>query len=385
MKIVTTKIRPAMTQCAVKILDILLVEDDPDDVGLFERLIVSKSQRRYNVRVLDSLEGALAEVNVKKPDALLLDLSLPDSHGVETLNRFREANSFVPVVVLTGNVDGEMGVQALRKGAQDYLVKGEFSAEVLDRTIVHSIEKMRMERELDELRAKNQNSAKMIALGRLAGGIAHEINTPLGIIMLNGDVLKGKLEGEKLDPKNCLPYVDSIIETTDHIAKIVKSLKIYSREDEESPKILTKVRDIVDRSCALCVERFKNDGIDFKIVNNFERDDELNCNSVEICQVIVNLLNNAYDAIEELEEKWIRFETLIQSEAVCFKIVDCGAGVAPEVANKLFDPFFSTKGMDKGTGIGLSISKGIVDAHGGKIYLDEESPNTCFVVQLPRT
>ena len=103
----------------------------------------------------------------------------------------------------------------------------------------------------------------------------------------------------------------------------------------------------------------------------------------EISQVLVNLLNNADDAISKMPEKWIKLSVQNRSDWLEIRVTDSGHGIPPGDQKKLFQPFFTTKEIGKGTGLGLSISHGIVKNHGGELTLDTTSPNTCFVVRLP--
>jgi signal transduction histidine kinase len=112
-------------------------------------------------------------------------------------------------------------------------------------------------------------------------------------------------------------------------------------------------------------------------------DQEVFGNSIQISQVILNLLNNAFDAIQDATDKWIKIQTYIEHGQVQIRVTDCGHGISNEVAKKIMQPFFTTKPIGKGTGLGLSISKGIVEAHQGKLTIDTESKNTCFVITLP--
>jgi C4-dicarboxylate-specific signal transduction histidine kinase len=100
--------------------------------------------------------------------------------------------------------------------------------------------------------------------------------------------------------------------------------------------------------------------------------------------VLVNLLHNADDAIAQLEKKWIRICVSQQKNFVEIKVIDSGAGISAAVNQKLFQPFFTTKAIGKGTGMGLSISLGIMRAHGGECFVDSTCPNTCFVLRLPQ-
>ena len=106
------------------------------------------------------------------------------------------------------------------------------------------------------------------------------------------------------------------------------------------------------------------------------------CDEIEIEQVVVNLINNAIDAVKDLPERWIKIYILQEQDNILLKIIDSGLGIPLQVQDKLFDPFFTTKKVGEGTGLGLSITKGILDEHGASLTIDRQASNTCFVVSF---
>jgi signal transduction histidine kinase len=105
---------------------------------------------------------------------------------------------------------------------------------------------------------------------------------------------------------------------------------------------------------------------------------------VEIEQVVINLINNAIDAVKERAEKWVKVEVLDDDQSVVFRVTDSGLGISEAVQNKIFDPFFTTKPVGEGTGLGLSITKGILDQHKATIAIVPHVPNTCFEIRFQK-
>jgi len=225
------------------------------------------------------------------------------------------------------------------------------------------------------------HSAKMIALGEMAGGIAHEINNPLTIISVRAELLERELDCDKYDKINCQKSITSIKSTVARIAKIISGLKTFSRNAENAPQREESVAEIFSNSLALCKERFERENISL-ICDNIE-DATISCRAVQISQVILNLLNNAFDATQALEKKWIKIEIKNYSSHVEIRISDSGCGISPEISSKIMQPFFTTKPVGKGIGLGLSISTGIVEEHGGTLRLDPTATHTTFVMSLP--
>jgi len=239
-----------------------------------------------------------------------------------------------------------------------------------------------MSAELDEQRAKSGYAAKMSALGEMAGGVAHEINNPLAIISAMSEQLRRKLNDNALDNTLAHDKLLKIETTAKRIAKIVKGLKNFSRNGELDEMVEVAPSKIVEDSLDLCIERFKNHGIEVR--SEIGDDSPVICRPVQISQVLLNLLNNAYDAIEPIPEKWIAISVGAHNGVMKMSVTDCGSGIPKHVADKIMQPFFTTKEVGKGTGLGLSISKGIIEQHGGRFYYNSECANTQFVIELPQ-
>jgi C4-dicarboxylate-specific signal transduction histidine kinase len=145
----------------------------------------------------------------------------------------------------------------------------------------------------------------------------------------------------------------------------------------------TSLSDIVSETLDLCHARFANDDIKVYLAP-LPPYWTVECRSSQISQVLLNLLNNAHDAILELKEKWIRVECADIGTAHTIRVTDSGTGIPPEVATKIMAPFFTTKPTGRGTGLGLSISSNILTDHGGWLIVDQEASNTSFVITIPK-
>jgi len=237
-------------------------------------------------------------------------------------------------------------------------------------------------RELDEQKAVSVQASKMAALGEMAGGVAHEINTPLGTIQVIADYLISGISSKRLEEATVLKSLETIENTITRIAKIVKGLQLFARDGKTDPKIESSAIKIVEDTFSLCREKFQSHGVrlDFEPTSDIA----IACRPMEISQVLVNLLNNSFDAIQGLEEKWIRVEVKDMGSNCEISVTDCGSGISKDIQMKIMQPFFTTKELGKGTGLGLSISKGIIESHGGKLEIDNSSPHTRFVIRLPK-
>ncbi len=243
-----------------------------------------------------------------------------------------------------------------------------------------------LEKEVAERSRMLVNSAKLASLGEMSAGMAHEINNPLTIIA--GNILRAKklLEKDPLDRTQLNQMLVKIEAMLTRIGKIVSGLKTFARQDTNLKMDMTSMNAIIEETLELTVEKFKKYQVE---ISTQLQDFNFECNSVQISQVLVNLLHNSCDAIQHLENRWVKIETKpiqFQSRpALELSITDSGAGIPKEIRDKLMVPFFTTKDIGQGTGLGLSLSKGIVENHGGSFYIDANHPNTRFVVVLPQT
>jgi PAS domain S-box-containing protein len=227
-------------------------------------------------------------------------------------------------------------------------------------------------------------ASKMSSLGEMSAGIAHEINNPLAIILGKTEAMRTVLAAPVINRELMNRHIDTMDRTANRIARIVKGLRTFSRDGDQDPFAVTNVSEIIGDAVSLCSSRFLNNGIELH-VTSAPTDLMIDVRAVQISQVLLNLLNNAFDAVSVLEEKWVRLEVHVNDREVEFSVTDSGSGIPEAIRAKLTQPFFTTKDVGIGTGLGLSIASGIVAAHGGTLEVDSGSPNTRFVIRIPRS
>lgn len=230
--------------------------------------------------------------------------------------------------------------------------------------------------------AKLAASAKLASLGEMASGIAHEINNPLAIILTSGTQLRHATQRDSLTPDVAFKIATRIETTAIRIGKIIKGLRAFAREVGGTPMERVSLRQIVEETLEFCRERFRSHEIDLEVAP-IPEELSLHCRSVEISQVLLNLLNNAFDAVLGSTGKWVKLEASATGSEVRILVTDGGPGIPPALREKIFQPFFTTKEVGRGTGLGLSLSKGICESHGGSLALDDSVEATRFVVTLP--
>lgn len=226
------------------------------------------------------------------------------------------------------------------------------------------------------------SSAKMSALGEMAGGIAHEINNPLAIIDVRSRHIQNVLTKEVPDIEKAIEFAKIIESTTHRTATIVNGLRMFSRSGENDSKMIFSLKNVLLDTIMLCSDKFNASSVEI-IVDSSMEDFKIFGVPVQISQVFLNLFNNANDAIEKLEQKWIKIDFEKKDQNVHIRVTDSGKGIPKEIQEKVMLPFFTTKPIGKGTGLGLSVSRGIIESHCGKLIIDNSSENTCFVIMLP--
>jgi len=242
-----------------------------------------------------------------------------------------------------------------------------------------------LEDELEEQQAMSFSTAKLASLGEMAAGIAHEINNPLTIIIGASMAIKRVLSRAEYENPQVEKYLTNINKTTNRIASIIRSLRNISRDGSNDEFENTNMVSLLEESKVLMSERLNMGNINFSIENNADSTD-ISARGTEISQVLINLINNAVDALEEhtdVTNRKICVKLISNSTQLEIYISDTGPGIPESKKEKIFNPFFTTKDIGKGTGIGLSLSKTIIENHHGSLSLDEENELSTFLIKLP--
>jgi two-component system NtrC family sensor kinase len=241
----------------------------------------------------------------------------------------------------------------------------------------------RLEKQLEQERVLREQ--RILSLAQMAGGLAHEISNPLGIIHARAcDLLEQAEEGEPLAAATVEAACTSMVKTSDRAIRILRGLRMFAREGAQDPMAVTEVPSLIEQTVALVQPRYVSHGIslDIKVRADISR---IVCREVQIGQVILNLLNNAFDAIDGApgSERWVRLEAKNEDGKVIVEVIDGGPGVADEHKPHLMQPFFTTKPVGAGMGVGLSLSRAIARDHDGELILTEDEGHTCFRLTLP--
>ena len=238
-------------------------------------------------------------------------------------------------------------------------------------------------RELILSQGRVHHASKMASLGEMASAMAHEINTPMQTINLIAQRVQRQLKKD-FSAEDIDQSMSKITTSVTKISEIIDSLRKVSRDSTEDDFSEVRIKELLQDTINMTEERFRVNNIDFSVnYHNTSENTLLQCQRLQISQILINLINNAYDAIHVCDKKWIKVDIQQISDKIRFSITDCGEGIDTKIVEKIFEPMYTTKEVGKGTGLGLSISRDIVLKHNGLLYINKESPNTCFVLELP--
>lgn len=243
-------------------------------------------------------------------------------------------------------------------------------------------QKVESQKALENERARHLSAAKMASLGEMASNIAHEINNPLAIIMMRVQQVRSGIHAPLVDLESVEVNLKKIEHTTMRISRIIKSLRSFSRDASLDPFEKTPLSKIINETWEICGPRFSSSQIqvEFKIPDHLE----LECRPSELAQVFMNLLNNSFYAVASQAEKKVVIMAEELNTELKLTFVDSGPPIPLQVRKKIMQPFFTTKPIGFGTGLGLMISQTIVENHRGKIELLENEPQTTFIIRLPK-
>ncbi|MBU0664263.1 MAG: response regulator [Proteobacteria bacterium] len=401
---------------------ILIIDDDPAVRQVLADILEFKG---YGTLVAKDGAEALSLMQANDIDLALIDLGLPDISGLDVLSRIKADHPSTAAIILTGNATLESAMDATSRGAFSYLQKP-YDIDQLLLQIKRAIEKQQADLEHEKLNIQLLQAQKLESVGRLAAGIAHEINTPIQFISSNIAFLKEAFKESSHLITSLLELLESIKNGTVTEAQIKQNDDILAHLDwdylqEEIPRAIDQSNDGLQRVASIvqAMKEFSHPGSkqkvnadlnqliettitisrnEWKYVATVDTDldpelQPLPCLANEMGQVFLNLLVNAAHAIEnqlgnnpEGNKGRITISTKQHDQHVEIRISDTGCGIPAHIHNKVFDPFFTTKDVGKGTGQGLTIAHDvIVGKHKGTLVFEAEpGSGTTFIIRLPR-
>ena len=346
---------------------LLLIEDNESHAELVRRQLLAVREPRIQVEWVERLSEGVERAQASGIDAVLLDLSLPDSPLTETLDRFLSAVPDVPVVVLTTLDDMGMALDAVKRGAQDHLVKAQITPDLLTRSIGYAIERKRsqsqLERYAEELERSNRD------FQQFAHVAAHELKSPLWSVSLACDVLADK-HREQLD-EDSRELLEGMSAAVRQMSQLINDLLEFARlgglskppEPVDCNQALAQALELLKMQVEQSGAAVTHDGLT-----------TIWAEPTQIRQLLQNLVANAIKYRRDEEPPRIHVAAQRVGREWVFSVRDNGLGIAPEYHHRIFGLFQRAHDRSKypGTGLGLAICKRIVEHHGGRIWVESQ-------------
>lgn len=383
---------------SAKKIEVLLVEDNPADARLIKEMLLDFIAADIVLTHMSQLSDALLYLEEKNADIILLDMTLPDSEWPQTLIRTIACAPDVPVVVLTGLDDEERAINAVKKGAQDYLFKGNIDSALIGRTILYAIERQRLSvllrealqstKEMEEVirlekeRVEELNrtleqrvmeevssnlekerlllqQSRQAAMGEMIGNIAHQWRQPLNTLgLLIQDILHAYQYGE-LNKEYLGKTIEEGMNTINFMSQTIDDFRNFFRPDKE--KTTFNLKETILKTLTFVENSYKDKDISIEL----DTCDDIVITGYpnEYSQVLLNILNNAKDIFVErmIDGPHIKIKLFMEQGKSVLTVTDNGGGIEDDIISRIFDPYFTTKEQGKGTGVGLYMSKTIIE------------------------
>ena len=369
-------------------LHILHLEDNPNDAALIQSTLEAEGITCATTCVQNH-NDFVAALEHGGIDLILSDCSLPAFDGMAALKIAHAQWPAIPLILVSGALGEELAIDSLKNGATDYVLKERLVR--LAPAVRRAMQEVEARAERRRLETQFIEAQKMEVIGQLASGVAHDFNNILAVIMGYSDLMM-----QDLGPEDRLrKHVGEIRDASERAAGLTRQLLVFSRKQTVHPVVLD-LNDVV-KDLDKILQRFINENIEMTIVPGKQLG-RIKADSGYVGQVLMNLVLNARDAMPNggqftiatnnvtLDENRARTHTgAIPGDYVMLSVSDTGTGMTDEVKARLFEAFFTTKPLGKGTGLGLATCQTIVQQSGGHIGVHSEvGRGTTFKIYFPR-
>jgi two-component system, cell cycle sensor histidine kinase and response regulator CckA len=390
-------------------LRVLMVEDSATDAKLVVHALRGMG-RALEVERVETAEAMREALDRKTWDVVTSDWSMPKFSAPAALGILKERQLDLPFIIVSGTIGEETAVEAMRAGAQDYVLKDKLGrlAPAVERELRECKERaarrqaemerrsaevgrQRAEEALRQSEAQLRQAQKMEAVGRLAGGVAHDFNNVLSVILGHAELLLGDLE--TTDPIR--DDIEEMHKAAQRAAGLTRQLLLFSRQQVVSPRVIELHESLTNMEKML--QRILGEDVDLMVLPPQSRG-RVRVDPSHMEQVILNLVVNARDAMPTGGKLTVETSNVVldddyalnhvpakEGAYVMMAVTDTGIGMDSVTQARIFEPFFTTKEAGKGTGLGLSTVFGIVQQSGGNVCVDSEiGKGTTFKIYLPR-
>jgi signal transduction histidine kinase len=367
-----------------KALQILLVEDNAGDVRLLREMFTK--ERADTFELTHCLRMGEAERHLAKGgvDIVLLDLGLPDGHGLDSVRRAHAAAPGVPMIVLTGLDDEALAAEAMKEGAQDYLIKGQIENRALPRALRHAIERHRMQTETDLIRIQ-----QIQFKDEFLSHVSHELRSPLSAIRQFATILLDGLAGELQTEQQ--EYMGIVLKNVKQLQSMISDLLAVTRVQVGKLMIEPQRTSVAD-AIAYAIDTLQGAATAKGITLCFD----IPCRLPSVCadptrirQILIILVDNAIKFTPANGEVKVRARVCDKDPSlIVLEVSDSGCGISPDMTERIFERLFQTSDPSlegrKGLGLGLYICKDLVTRQGGQIWAKSgPEQGSVFSVTLP--
>lgn len=364
-----------------RFLRVLIVEDIERDAVLLVRELGRGGFDVASERV-ETAEALSSALDRQPWDIIVSDYTLPTFGAPQALALVKERRLEIPFIIVSGTVDEETAVGAIRAGAHDFMAKGRLAR--LVPAIERELQEAALRAERSRLEQQLVISDRMASVGTLAAGVAHEINNPLCALMGNLEFVADDLDQLIQDIRALAPLggplarlvemqrpLNEARDAAERVRSIVRDLKAFSRSDEET-RGPVDVHRVIESTIRMAYNEIRHHA---RLVKAYGDVPLVEGNEARLSQVFLNLLVNAVHALPEgqADRNEIRVETKTRADdRVVVEVRDTGAGIPAQALPRIFDPFFTTKPIGVGTGLGLAICHRIVTSLGGEMEAESQ-------------
>ena len=380
--------------------NILVVDDSQDNLDLIEDMLDDEGY--INIICVLSAKEAYEKLAYLNIDLIILDIMMPDIDGIEACKYIKKNKEYkdISIIFATAKADLETLQEGFEAGANDYIRKPIVNdIELLSRVknalnlkfnidrykeLNNSLNK-KVQEEIEKNREKEQllmEQSKLASMGEMIGNIAHQWRQPLNALGLTIQKIKVLDNNDNLNSEQIDKITEKSVRLIDKMSNTIDDFMGFFRQDKEKREF--DINDVISETITLLDASFKNHYI------------ELNINAAlgkiriygykgEFSQVILNLLSNAKDVLieKQIEAPKINIDILKENDKIIIKVCDNGGGVATDIIHRIFEPYFTTKEQGKGTGIGLYMSKIIIEENlDGKLSVKNYEDGACFIIEF---
>lgn len=365
---------------------ILIVDDVAQNIAILDNLL------NYKYEILAAMNGqmALEIANNELPDLILLDIVMPDMDGLTVCSKLKdvEQTKNIPVIFITAKDDDDSIISGFKRGAVDYVTKPFKTDELLVRVNNHLSlvsyqkylekkveEEVSLRHEQEELLIQN---SKMAEMGDMINNIAHQWRQPTSRVTLLLSNMLMSLEDETVDKAYMRKKIDSAIEQMEFISSTIDDFTNFFSPKKKNKEFY--VTQAIEKTLKIIHTTFASFGIEIKLRGE---DFILKGSENELAQVILIILSNAKDQFERISKESRKVEIIMNAEEKTLEFIDNAGGIRPEIIDKVFDHYFSTKNKDHCTGIGLYTAKIIIQqTFHGNIEVSNKEEGASFLIHF---